>query len=72
MTIQELWEKIERGETVFWANEGYKVYTEEAFCEHQKQHFSHKNGKVLSVRFIENYFGGLIHESELTELFTKD
>ena len=79
MDIKAVWEKIEAGETVYWANTGYKIYVENVpmdlpdyfVTKFQVAHHTFKDGKVLSVRCIENYFGGLIAESELSKLFVE-
>ncbi len=71
--ITEVWNALDNGITINWSNDGYKVYIENAIVdnEYQAKHFTNRNGKVLSIRFIENYFGSLIDESELNKLYVK-
>lgn len=72
-TIKSVWSDLEKGVTIYWSHEGYKVYIEpqNQGCEYQANHFTNKNKKVLSIRCIENYFGGLITEPEIKSLFSK-
>lgn len=73
-TIEQVWKALESSKIVYWSNQGYKVYISEALQDndYQRNHFSFKNGKVLSVRCIDNYFGSLINESDLSTLFVEE
>jgi hypothetical protein len=76
MNIEQVWEAVESGKTVYWHNKSYKVYIQEVtqnsfVTEYQTKHHTFKNGKVLSVRCISNYFGGLMDEKELSSLFVE-
>ena len=77
MTIEQVWKALDEGKTVYWKNEGYKVFIEDISRpgsdagKFQIAHFSHRNGKMLAVRYISNYFGSIIHESDLSNLFVK-
>lgn len=67
-TIEQVWNAIEQGQTVYWVNESYKLTIETALLEN---HFSNKNGKCLRVTYISNWFGSILDKSELPKLFTK-
>jgi hypothetical protein len=72
-TIQQVWELLDKGETVYWKNTSYKVYISPQIenNEYQTNNFSNRNGMILSIRCISNYFGSIIEEKELPTLFTK-
>lgn len=72
MTIDKVWELLSQGKPVYWSNNSYKIYIESAIPEneYQQNHFSFKDGKVLSVRCISNHFGSILNESDLGNLFT--
>ena len=72
-TINEVWAAIDSGKSVFWEHTGYKVIVEHAdqTNEYQSNHFTNRDGKVLSIRCLENYFGGLMDEKELSALFVE-
>lgn len=69
-TIDEVWSDLDKGKTIYWASIAYKLHKEEANCDFQKNHFTCKNNIVLSARHIETYWGGLLHEAELSDLFS--
>lgn len=73
MKIEQVWQAVSEGKTVYWHNKAYKVYVSDAnpLLGFQLNHFSFKDGKILSVRHIENYFGGLIEDSDLEHCFTE-
>ena len=75
-TIEHVWSAIDQGRTVYWTNTSYKIYIEEIYnervSEYQKSHHTHRDGKCLSVRCISNYFGSLLSESEIKNLFTTE
>ena len=72
--ISEVWQDLEQGKTIYWANEGYKVFIQDARTyrkeleDFDKNHFSFKNGKVLDVRYIDTFWGSRMVESDLKEL----
>lgn len=71
MTIQEIWQAIDEGKKVFWHHDGYQVLVEKATLnEFNKNSF--RDGKVLCIRYLENWFGGIIHDSELKDCFIKE
>ena len=68
MKIEEIWDAIEKGIDVYThPQKSYKIYKSKILenNEYQLNHFSHKNGFVLSDRCISNYFGGLITLDDL-------
>ena len=76
--IDEVWKDLERGKTIFWTNESYKVYIQDARSperfghDYDLSHFTFKNGKVLDVRFIETFWGARMDQSDLLDLFSKE
>lgn len=70
LNINEVWEDLNKGKTIYWSNLGYKIYISKSDCEYQNEHFSNKQGRVLEVRFIETYWGGLIEKTEVSGLFS--
>ncbi len=74
-TIEDVWAAVDKGETVYWSNTAYKVYVEpdnspETTKIYAPRKYVERNGKLLSIRCIENYFGGIIGRDELSKLFT--
>ena len=67
-TIKQVWNALDKGKEIFWIHDGYKVFIE-PFHEGNYE-YTKRGNKVLAVRFIENYFGSLLEESELPKLFT--
>lgn len=65
-SVDEIHELIKRGETVYWENDSYKFYREPVNCAYQASHFSTREGYVLSIRCISNYFGGVADATELS------
>lgn len=75
-SIDEVWSALDAGQTVYWGNESYKVYIEPDYLPqvtavHKGRKFSARNGQLLSVRCISNYFGSIITPQCLGNLFTK-
>lgn len=72
-TAKQVWAALDRGQIVNWHHAGYKVYREKARagCEYQNKHWTYREGYVLSVRCIENYFGSLMDPSDIRNLFSK-
>lgn len=77
-TIDEVWQDLEQGKTIFWTNEAYKVYIQDARThecagnDFDKNHFTFKNGKVLDVRYIQTFWGARMDQSDLLDLFSKE
>jgi hypothetical protein len=67
--INEVWDALDLGKTVFWVNESYKIYIEDARPENPD--FSKRGNKLLTVRCIENYFGSVLNEPEISQLYTR-
>jgi hypothetical protein len=70
--ISQVWDDINNNKTIYWENCSYKLYIEpiNEKIEFQVNHFTANNGKVLSIRCIDNYFGGLIDIRELSGLYS--
>ena len=73
MNIDRIWELLNKNVDVFWSNDNYKIYRSTLLRdnEFQANHFSTRNGEILSIRCISNYFGEVIDEKELDSLFIK-
>jgi hypothetical protein len=74
--VDQVWEAINQGETVYWKNKAYKIYVEENskngfFYSSEARQFSTRNEQMLSVRCIENYFGSVLSPNEISELFVE-
>jgi len=75
MNIGQIWAALDKGLVVNYGNTSYKIYIEKVCTtsgstrDYQSVHFSVRNGELLSIRCISNYFDGLINESQLAECF---
>ncbi len=71
MTVTEIYDTILSGQKVFWGHEGYQVLITQAHkgCEYQANHHSNVNGLLLEIRYLANWFGGLIDEEELSDVY---
>lgn len=69
-TIQDVWNAIEDGKEIFWHHEGYKVIVEEPNNPNYKPE-NIRRGKVLTVRCLDNWFGSLLSEYDLPNLYIK-
>lgn len=72
--VESLWNALDAGKTVHWGNDSYKIYISDAIPGNafQESHFTYREGKVLSARCISNYFGSLLHESDVGSLYIKE
>ncbi len=74
--IREVWETLDQGITIYWSSTAYKLTVEDIRTgrpedkEYWNRHFSFRNGKVLRVTYISNWYGSLLNESEIKFLFT--
>jgi hypothetical protein len=80
-TVKEAWAAIESGKTVYWNNEAYRLTLCEVEGAHgfnvetakyQKTHHSYKNNYVLRVTCTSNWFGSLLNENEVSQLFINE
>ena len=71
MTIKEIWGAIEQGKKVNWSNSLYIVEPIE-FEKNKYSALSYKDGHALRITCRTNYFGGLIAESELKDVYIGD
>jgi len=71
MSVTAIYNAIKNGQKVFWHHTGYQVLITQATkgCEFQANHHSNVNGLLLEVRFTSNWFGGLIDEEELINVY---
>lgn len=69
-TLQDLWNDIEAGVKVYWSNESYQVLVQNdpVSC---KDMFSHKDGKMLRVTCMSNWFGSRLDKNEITSCYRK-
>jgi hypothetical protein len=76
-TVKDVWNAVKAGKAVYWKNTAYKVFVEpnlmpERTKELAFRQFAELDGSILAVRCIENYFGSILYETELGNLFTKE
>jgi hypothetical protein len=71
--IKDLWSDLKNGKRVYWHHDGYQVIIEDAIPNNkfQSEHFTFNNGKVLSVRYLKNWFGGLMGEDEIKDCYSE-
>jgi hypothetical protein len=79
LTIDQIHEAIQNNKTVYWVNTSYKLVQEVILTnsdgslnEYQAKHFTRRGDKLLAVRCISNWFGGLLSETELVQCFIQD
>lgn len=80
-TIDQVWEALDSGKTVYFNNESYKIYIERnpktisgeknPYYSSESRSFSTRNEEMLAVRCISNHFGSVISPSDLSHLFIK-
>lgn len=76
-TISQVWEIIDQGKTIYWSGDAYEVVVQpdhqpERTQSHEPRRLIERNGELLEVRCMSNWFGSILHESELGSLYTKD
>ncbi len=71
MTLEQIWQAVESRKFVYWNNEGYIVHAVPA-PQGSHSHPTHRNGKVLRVSFIANYFGSFLPPSEFENCHVGD
>jgi hypothetical protein len=69
-TFDDVWNALDAGQTVYWYNTSYKITIEP--CQKTTNRETERNGKVLRVTCVSNYFGSLLKECELSNLFIED
>lgn len=79
--IKQVWAAIDAGKTVCWVNDSYILTVEDNNAEMQNWRerngfqripFSGRGDKTLRVTCAANYFGSLLQESELSNLYIKE
>lgn len=73
-SMNEVWDAVLSGKTVYWTNKNYKVFVEpdlmpEVTKQHNARRAAERNGSILCIRYINNHFVGILEQSELGSLF---
>jgi hypothetical protein len=74
-SVKEIHDELKKGNRVFWANENYEVkqtpIRRSRYLDHDLAHYSldAETQTILDLRCISNYFGGLLHETEVCICF---
>lgn len=71
MKVSDIWNAIDQGKTVCWVHEGYEVHPVDDNGSDYAA-LSRRNGKALRCTCVANYFGGYLHESDLSKCFVVD
>ncbi len=76
-TVEQVWSLIDQGKTVCCVNDAYQLTVEDTLIDWRKRNgyeipFSNRDGKCLRVTCVSNWFGSLLLESELKNLYVKD
>lgn len=71
ITINDVWESINRKEIIYWNHPGYIVRKKESIKNnsYQKNHFSYRNGYILTIDHVQGY-SSIIQPEELNKLQT--
>lgn len=77
MNLEEVWNAIDAGQTVCWNSATYEVLVVDSMLDWRKEQrfevpFSNRDGKSLRVTCVSNYFGSLLSEADLNQLFIKE
>jgi hypothetical protein len=69
-----MWKLLDEGKTIHWVNSLYEVRIEDVneSVDIQRDHFTRRNNKLLSIRCISNGFGSIMFESEVNKLYVKE
>lgn len=75
-TIGQVWAAIDAGKTVYWASDAYQLTLEPSNLEWRARckfavPFSNRGETSLRVTCTSNWFGSLLTENELGQLYTK-
>lgn len=68
-SINQVWDAIGQGKTVYWVNTSYALTVEPHFDQISPKAFIRDN-KFLRVTCTSNYFGSILIEKEINQLFT--
>lgn len=74
-TYDEIREDLDADVDIFWKNTGYKVFYEkligyESTKEAQRKMDAVKDDKMIVCRYLSNWFGGKLAESEIEGCFS--
>ncbi len=70
-TIEQVWEAVEAGQVIYWVNKSYQVIAELDSVPHENL-YSQKNGRMLRVTCMSNWFGSRITPNCLDSLFVEE
>lgn len=75
--LDQVWMAMDDGKTVYWTSDAYKlivVPSDLSWREHNgfEVPFSNRCGHSLRVTCISNYFGSLLLENEIPQLYVKE
>lgn len=75
--IDQVWEAIQQGKTVYWSSKAYALTVEPVNREWRQRcgfeiPFSARGESCLRVTCISNYFGSLLEPHELGKLFVEE
>lgn len=66
--LEEVWRAVESGQEVFCENLAYHITVESDFPQANK--WTLRDGKLLRVTCKSNYFGALLTQEQIRDLFT--
>lgn len=74
-SMQEIRSALQAGQKVFWTNTSYIVIEEEIYPkgtpvgDRQRTFSAVKNDKMLVARCESNWFGGRLHDEQISQCF---
>lgn len=78
LTVIQVWALMDKGIKVYCGSDAYQVVVETVHHNeqssagmYQRNHFTHRNNQVLSVRCMSNWFGSIMHPTDLGNLYLK-
>lgn len=74
--IEQVWSAIDRGLIIYWSSDAYQLTIEDSMLDWRKRQgfnipFSNRDDKCLRVTCMSNWFGSLLTQDELSQLYTK-
>lgn len=75
-TLDQVWNAIDQGLTVYWASDAYQLTIETVDPDYRIRMgwgptFSQRDTKALRVTCISNWFGSFLDPNELGNLYVK-
>lgn len=76
-TIEQVWQAIDEGKTVYWSSDAYQLTIEPVNREWRERNgfdlpFSTRGEECLRVTCMSNWFGSLLLENEMSNLYLKE